>query len=68
MGINRITVAFITGAYMTICSMSGICNRIIFQGWQVNVFVHENYATNGDPTMRITARPDCSPKKTPTHL
>ena len=26
--------------------------RDSFQGWQVNVFVHENYATNGDTTAR----------------
>ena len=34
-----------------------------FQGWQVNVFVHENHATNGDPATRETASPDYSPKK-----
>lgn len=27
----------------------------VFGGWQVNVFVHENYATNGDLTAWETA-------------
>lgn len=47
----------ITGVHVTIVPCQGYAKGMFFQGWQVNVFVHENYATNGDPTMRKTAKP-----------
>jgi len=35
----------------------GIFTGECFWGWQVYVFVHENYATSGDPVTPETAKP-----------
>ncbi len=39
---------------------------LYFQGWQVNVFVHENYATGGDGTARTSENRGFAALKTPS--